>query len=68
MHGLDVETTALSPHEGRLRLVQLSDGKRVQVFDLYEHDEEEVRAAILEQDDLVAHNATFERKWLKRLV
>ena len=65
MHGLDVETTALSPHEGRLRLVQLSDGKRAQVFDLYEHDEEEVRAAILEHDDLVAHNATFERKWLK---
>jgi DNA polymerase-1 len=64
VHGLDVETTALSPDEGRLRLVQLSDGKWAKVFDLYQDDEDEVRAAILEQDELVAHNAVFERAWL----
>ncbi|MFM9903045.1 MAG: DNA polymerase [Pyrinomonadaceae bacterium] len=32
--GFDVETTALEPHKGELRLVQLSDGKNTKVVDL----------------------------------
>jgi DNA polymerase I len=65
MIGLDVETTALSPDEGNLRLVQIAHGGKVQVFDLYEDDAETVRDAIRESHGLVAHNAVFERKWLK---
>jgi ribonuclease D len=65
MQGIDIETTALSPEEGDLRLVQLTRGNDVTVFDMYEEDPDEVRAAIKEADWLVAHNAVFERKWLK---
>ena len=64
MIGLDVETTALSPYEGNLRLVQIAHGGKVQVFDLYEDDAETVRDAIRESHGLVAHNAVFECKWL----
>ena len=41
MHGLDIETAspngggALDPTQGRIRLVQLSDGKHVDVYDAY---------------------------------
>src|SRR5215213_11410008 len=64
MHGLDVETTALDPAEGDLRLVQVSDGRQARVLDLYEGKHEEARQAIQQADELVAHNAVFERKWL----
>ena len=39
MHGIDVETAekngggALTPEEGRLRLIQISDGKETLVYD-----------------------------------
>jgi len=65
MIGLDVETTALSPDDGKLRLVQIAHGESVQVFDLYEQDAEPVRDAIREAGELVAHNAVFERKWIR---
>src|SRR5215208_3952746 len=64
MQGIDVETTSLSPEDGRLRLVQIARAGRVQVYDLYEDDHDAVRRAIQECDELVAHNAVFERKWL----
>jgi DNA polymerase I len=67
MHGIDVETTALRPAEGDLRLVQLSDGKRATVYDAFRQDAEEIRRAIEKHDEgsLVAHNAVFEQAWLK---
>src|SRR5215217_6275118 len=67
MHDIDVETTALRPAEGDLRLVQLSDGKRAKVYDAFRQDAEAIRRAIEEHDagSLVAHNAVFERTWLK---
>jgi ribonuclease D len=65
MRGIDIETTALSPEEGRLRLVQLSTTKGAKVFDMYTDDEEEVKAVIRGSGELVAHNAVFERKWLQ---
>jgi DNA polymerase-1 len=65
MHGLDIETTSLSPEEGRLRLVQVAHGGKVRVFDLYNDHPELARNAIQHADTLVAHNAVFERKWLK---
>ena len=64
MHGIDVETTALDPAEGDLRLVQLSDGKRAKVYDAFRQDAEEIRQAVEREDELVAHNAVFEREWL----
>jgi hypothetical protein len=67
MIGLDVETTALSPDEGDLRLVQLARGGRVQLFDLYDGEGDSARSTVQEAlaGNLVAHNAVFERKWLK---
>jgi len=64
MHGIDVETTALRPAEGDLRLVQLSDGKKAKVYDAFRQDAEEIRQAVEREDELVAHNAVFEREWL----
>jgi hypothetical protein len=35
MHGIDIETTALDPADGEIRLVQISDGsKEPYVYDL----------------------------------
>jgi DNA polymerase-1 len=65
MHGIDVETTALWPEEGNLRLLQISDGKRADVYDAFRQSEEMLRRAVERQDELVAHNAPFERTWLK---
>jgi ribonuclease D len=65
MHGIDVETTALSPAEGDLLLVQLSDGSRALVFDVFRQEPTLIRDAIEAHDELVAHNAVFERAWLK---
>jgi DNA polymerase-1 len=64
MIGLDVETTALTPAEGKLRLVQLSDGKRARVYDAFRQDPDTIRNAIDRQEELVAHNAPFERTWI----
>ena len=70
MHGLDIETAnpegggELDPAKGRLRLVQISDGSRVQVYDAYKQPHELLRAAVEVRPELVAHNATFERRWM----
>src|SRR5215212_5802669 len=64
MIGIDVETTALRPEEGKLRLVQISDGEEAEVYDAFRQDAEEIRRAIEKHEELVAHNAVFERTWL----
>src|SRR5215218_7061964 len=64
MHDIDVETTALRPAEGDLRLVQISDGKKAKVYDAFRQDAEEIRRAVAAREELVAHNAVFERTWL----
>jgi ribonuclease D len=63
--GIDVETTALEPQDSELRLVQISDGDVADIYDTHVYDPQEIRDAIQEEDWLVAHNAVFERKWLK---
>jgi ribonuclease D len=71
MIGIDVETAgnngggALRPEEGRLRTVQISDGKEVKVYDAFRQDTDLIRRAVEKHEELVAHTATFERKWLK---
>jgi ribonuclease D len=64
MHGIDVETTALAPDEGDLRLLQISDGKKARVYDAFQQSEDTLRRAVEREDELVAHNATFEREWI----
>ena len=64
MIGIDVETTALAPEDGKLRLVQISDGIRTKVYDAFRQDEELIRRAVEAQDELVAHNAVFEKAWI----
>jgi ribonuclease D len=61
MQGLDIETTALDPEQGRVRLVQIRDGNRGRVYD--GHDPL-VPDAIRELDQPVAHNAVFEYDWI----
>src|SRR5829696_7862468 len=65
MKGLDVETTSLNPDEGDLRLVQIGDENRVRVMDAFFMPADTIKEAIDEEDDLVAHNATFEAAWLR---
>ena len=66
MKGIDVETTALDPADGELRLVQISDGNEyATVYDTHYNSPSEIEAAIQAEDLLVAYNAVFEPKWLK---
>jgi len=65
MIGIDVETTALDPADGQLRLVQISDGAQTDVHDAFLDPTSEIRAAVEEHEELVAHNAVFEREWLR---
>src|SRR4051794_27232410 len=70
MHGIDVETAgyhgggALRTEEGRLRLAQRSDGRQRNVYDAFRQDQDVIRRAIEARNELVAHNAVFERTWL----
>src|SRR5215213_11809637 len=73
MHGIYVETAgnngggALTPEEGQLRLVQISDGRQTDIYDAFLDDAEVIRKAVAarEAGSLVVHNAVFERLWLK---
>src|SRR5215212_191763 len=66
MIGLDIETTALDPSAGRIRLVQLGfPGGKAQVFDLYGSTGFSVWKELAKDHEFVAHNAVFERKWIK---
>jgi ribonuclease D len=63
MQGLDIETTALDPEQGRVRLVQIRDGEKGRVYDA---DLEDPRPALRVLTNPVAHNATFEYDWISR--
>ena len=70
MRGLDIETAnpngggELDPAKGNLRLLQLSDGTSVDVYDAYKQPVDVIRAAVESHEELIAHNATFERRWI----
>lgn len=74
--GFDVETTALDPYKGDLRLVQLSDGHNTKVIDLRPFSERgdlRTSAELQPLRDLlasktqtkIAHNAKFDTKWAR---
>jgi DNA polymerase-1 len=64
MIGLDLETTALTPKEGRVRLVQAHDGERTIVADAFTCDVTPLFARV-EECGGVAHNANFEELWAR---
>jgi hypothetical protein len=57
MYGIDVETTALDPADGKLRLLQLSDGEEVLVYDAFKQPIELLTREAADWTPLVAHNA-----------
>jgi DNA polymerase-1 len=61
--GLDFETTALTPGEGRVRLIQAHDGGMTIVIDPFTVDPMPLFAQ-LKGERVVAHNANFEELWL----
>jgi DNA polymerase-1 len=63
MIGLDIETTALSPDEGRVRLVQACDGERTILVDAFKVAPGRLFKLVKERGG-VAHNANFEELWL----
>ena len=63
MIGIDFETTALTPGEGRVRLIQIADGARTYIADCDHVDSKGLLLYAL-TDNLVAHNANFEELWL----
>jgi|SRR5215218_2439634 DNA polymerase I len=67
MIGLDVETTALSPDEGRLRLIQVAGDRGTQVFDADVEGKAAVRQILefVQDRHAVAHNANFEELWAR---
>lgn len=65
--GLDTETTSLDPHDGKLRLVQLSSPEDNYVFDLFHLKDISPLMSILSASKpvKVMHNAKFDCKWVK---
>ena len=73
--GFDTETTALSPYDGTIRLVQFSTGKDTKVIDLMPfaaRGDLKTSAELAPLRDLlsaakpikIAHNAKFDAKWV----
>jgi DNA polymerase I len=62
---LDLETTGLNPRRDRIRLVQISDGEKIFVIDLFRRDGRPLFEA-LARDDLVvlAHGGDFEWRFV----
>src|SRR5947209_11930832 len=64
--GVDVETTALSPRDGRIRLLQLATPDETFVVDVFEIDELTPLKEVLEEGPLKAlHHGKFDYSFLK---
>jgi DNA polymerase-1 len=63
--GLDTETTALNPREGRVRLLQISGGERTFVVDLFRvGDISSLRGILEEGPTKIGHNLKFDYAFL----
>ena len=66
--GLDIETTALSPRDGRVRLLQLATPEETFVIDLFEVSDLSPLKEVLEGGPVkVGHNLKFEYQFLHAL-
>jgi DNA polymerase-1 len=64
--GVDVETTALSPRDGRIRLLQLATPDETFVVDVFETDDLTPLKEVLEEGPVkVLHNGKFDYAFLK---
>lgn len=62
--GVDLETTGLDPHLGKLLTLALSDGKDAWVFT---RPDKSIKKVLADPNILkIFHNATFDMKWLHR--
>lgn len=65
--GVDIETTALDPDDGSIRLIQVSDGETSIAYDfLYGDNSQAVKDefnTLFNRSKLIAHNAVFESRW-----
>lgn len=66
--GIDIETTALAPEEGLIRLCQVAAGDRCVVIDAFHADLAELLGPLVHSGEFewIAHNASFEQSWLGR--
>jgi DNA polymerase I-like protein with 3'-5' exonuclease and polymerase domains len=58
--GLDIETTGLNPRRDRIRLVQVSDGKKTYVVDAFKTNVRPLAETLTAAPIVVAHGAKFE--------
>jgi DNA polymerase-1 len=64
--GVDTETTALSPHDGRIRLLQLATSNATFVVDVFETGDLAPLRRVLEDGPVkMLHNAKFDYSFLK---
>lgn len=65
--GLDIETTALEPRDGQIRLLQVSDGETTYVVDVFQTRGLGVIVDALANSSgiKVGQNLKFEQKWFK---
>lgn len=67
--GVDLETTTLSPHTGRIRLIQLAQSKDfsyVLDIDKIERFPKKELNELFKGRKKIAHNACFESQWLEK--
>jgi DNA polymerase I-like protein with 3'-5' exonuclease and polymerase domains len=64
--GLDLETTALKPHHGKIRLMQINTGKNTYVIDLFQTKTLGPVKDALASDKVIKilQNVKFDQKWL----
>jgi DNA polymerase-1 len=65
--GLDIETTGLSPHRDRCRLLQLATDRGLFVLDLFALADLGPLWELLGEKEVVVHNAVFDLAFLWRL-
>lgn len=69
--GVDIETTALEPRHGEIRLIQLSDGEdKNYIIDCFKLDNKEALKLLVpffsnKNHRFVSHNSKFETKWFQ---
>jgi len=64
---MHIKDAALSPHLGKIRLIQLYDGEKAYVFDLKFIDSADIFIDFLNAKHFLAHNALFDLMFFKTM-